>query len=145
MKNFLDLLDIDPTIKIKLILRPIVDNGNPLIRIKHNNNILYNDELHNSIVIKCENILMSPINLQIELYNKKYSMTKDTAVIVESLCIDNVEFVPNYTHLINYTNDHNHRDSTNYLGFNGIWELDIPAAFYQWMHEVQGQGWLISK
>ena len=145
MKNFLDLLDINPIIEIKLTLLPIVDNGNPLIIVKHNTNILYNNELNNSIIIACNNNLMSPINVQIELYNKQYSTEKDTAVIVESLCIDNIEFIPNYTHLINYTNDHTHQDPTNYLGFNGIWELDISVPFYQWLHKVQGQGWLITK
>ena len=143
MNQFSDLLDTDTSIHIQLKLKAITGNGLPVVVVKHNNRVLYNDSLTDSIVIVTNNELLLPINLQVEMQNKKYNCYQETAVVIESLCIDNIEFVPNYTHLISYINDHNNTDPTSYLGFNGVWNLDIPLPFYQWLHGVQGQGWLI--
>lgn len=144
MKNFSDLLDTNPTIEIKMILTPVVNNGFPTAIVRYNNVIVFDYILRETAAITIEHLnILDPFKISIELAQKKYNEKFETAIIIDSLTIDNFEIVPNYTQLAAYTNDHNNTEPTNYLGFNGIWELDIPVPFYQWLHNVQGQGWLI--
>jgi hypothetical protein len=144
MKNFLDLLDINPTIEVKIVLTPVTDNGFPTAIIRYNNVIVSNYNLKETATTIIENLnILDPFKISIELAHKTYDEKLETAIIINSLTIDNFEIVPNYTQLAAYINDHNNTNPTNYLGFNGIWELDIPMPFYQWLHGVQGQGWLI--
>ena len=144
MKYFLDLLDINPTIEINIVLTPIVDNGFPTAIIRYNNVIVFDYALRETVSIRVEHLnILDPLKISIELAHKKYNEKLETAIIINSLTIDNFEIVPNYTQLATYSNDHNSINPTNYLGFNGVWELNIPVPFYQWLHNVQGQGWLI--
>jgi hypothetical protein len=47
------------------------------------------------------------------------------------------------SHLATYKNDQNVTQPTNYLGFNGTWNLKINEPFYRWRHNITGQGWLL--
>ena len=144
MKNFLDLLDINPTIGINIVLTPVVDNGAPTAIIRYNNAIVFDYTLKETVSIRVEHLnILDPLKISIELAHKEYNEKLETAIIINSLTIDNFEIVPNYTQLATYSNDHSSINPTNYLGFNGVWELNIPVPFYQWLHNVQGQGWLI--
>jgi hypothetical protein len=87
--------------------------------------------------------LLDPIKIEIGMSNKKYNQNLETAVIIDSVCIDGFEITPNYTHLANYQNERNIDNPTSYLGFNGVWKLTIPEPFYRWQHRVTGQGWLL--
>ena len=78
-----------------------------------------------------------------ELRNKHYTTEYETAVIIKRLSIDNIEIIPQYDYLADYDNDHDNNNPTHYLGFNGKWTLTIDRPFYQWLHQVQNQGWLI--
>lgn len=130
MKNYSDLqvTDLLLSIEIKTI-------GNPEYCVLVNGH-----EYHKEIKLP----LLEPIIIEVELYNKVYTLEYETAVIIERLSIDNIDIIPNYTHLADYTNDHNNNNPTNYLGFNGKWTLTINRPFYHWLHQVQGQGWLLT-
>jgi hypothetical protein len=143
MNQFSELLGTNIKINIKLQLSAIVDNGVPTTLVKYNNKILLNQALDSSICITWDHDLLDPICIQVALIDKIYNNQKETAIIIESLTIDDVEVIPKYNNLITYVNDHNIDTPTNYLGFNGVWELCIPTPFYQGLHHVQGQGLLI--
>jgi len=135
MNNYSDLQDIDTTLKLSIDLNLI---GNPDYTIRINNII------DNNIIINKQLPLLKPIVVEIELRNKIYTSEYETAVLVKSLSIDNINIIPTYTQLVDYVNDRDFIDPTNYLGFNGKWTLTINRPFYHWLHQVQAQGWLLT-
>ena len=136
MNNYLDLLDIDTDIQIDVNLSVI---GSPDFSVVINNK-RWNTPRHIKTPLK----LLSPINIEIELRNKHYTLDYETAVIIDRISVDNINLIPQYDYLADYQNDHNNNNPTSYLGFNGKWTLTIDRPFYQWLHQVQGQGWLLT-
>jgi hypothetical protein len=136
MNNYLDLLDIDTDIQIKIKLSVI---GSPEFSV-----IVADNQWNNQHDIIVNHKLLSPLNIEVELKNKHYTTEYETAVIIDSISVDNISIIPLYCHLANYQNDHNNNNPTNYVGFNGKWTLTINRPFYHWLHQVQGQGWLLS-
>lgn len=141
MKNYSDLLDISTLVPVNIKLTPI---GCPNIKLVVNKKVINYNGLSQSVLYTDFNELLQPIEISIILFDKYYTTEDETAVIIEHLSIDNIDIIPNYTHLADYTNDHNNNNPTNYLGFNGKWTLTIDCPFYHWLHQVQGQGWLLS-
>jgi hypothetical protein len=142
MKNFSEILDIEKTLNLNFKIKIIDDNGYPDFQINLNNESI--DFLKEKYIIISKKIpLLEKLNIEIKLKNKKYSDQKETAVIVESISIENISIIPDFNHLINYENDHNENITTNYIGYNGIWNLNIDEPFFQWYHRVSGQGILI--
>jgi hypothetical protein len=136
MNNYLDLLDINTDIQIDIELSVI---GSPDF------SVIVNDirwDNHNNI--SATHKLLSPINIEIELRNKHYTLEYETAVIIDRISVDNIDIIPQYDYLANYQNDHNNNNPTSYLGFNGKWTLIIDRPFYHWIHQVSGQGWLLT-
>ena len=86
---------------------------------------------------------MDAINIDIIMSDKHYSLEYETAAIIRQLSIDNIDIIPRYEYLADYDNDHDFKNPTNYLGFNGKWTLTIDLPFYHWLHKHSGQGWLI--
>lgn len=76
--------------------------------------------------------------------NKNYSADSETAVLIDSITIDNFELIPNYIHLSEYQSERGLQGPSFYLGINGNWVFDIKKPFYQWRHDVTGQGWLLT-
>lgn len=140
MNNFSDLLDINDCIHLTLTVTPVKV---PEIIIKINNKILWDGVITESTSIVEKISLLDSIDISISLRNKNYDVDNLSALIVDQLSIDNFNFVPGWTHLIDYKNDHDYSDPTNYLGFNGTWGISIKEPFYQWVHKVQGHGWLL--
>jgi hypothetical protein len=143
MKNFSELLDTDIKISVAVTVSPVADNGMPTARIKINNQTWYYDALAATTTVTCLIPLLDTVVVEIGLSNKSYDQFKETAIIIDSVRIDDFEIVPNFTHLAHYQNERNIDDPTAYLGFNGTWKLNIPDSFYQWHHTVTGQGWLL--
>jgi hypothetical protein len=141
MKRYSDLPATDALLPITMILEPV---GLPLVRVSINDTKFDNATLEKSIVITDFCRLLDPVAISVSLENKHYTLDYETAVIVRSLSIDNIEIIPKYNHLIDYQNDHNINPKTNYLGYNGKWTLTIDRPFYQWLHQVSGQGWLLT-
>ena len=136
MNNYLDLLDINTDLCIEIKLSVV---GSPDFLVCVNDNCWSNQK---NIVINHK--LLSPIDVNIELRNKHYTIEYETAVIIDSILVDNINIIPTYNHLIDYQNDHNNNNPTSYLGFNGKWTLTIDRPFYQWLHQAQAQGWLLT-
>lgn len=136
MKNYLDLLAIDTDIQIEVKLSVI---GSPDFSVSINDNCW-----DNQTDIKINQKLLSPVDIEIKLRNKHYTLEYETAVIIDRISIDNINIIPRYDYLADYQNDHNNNNPTSYLGFNGKWTLTFDRPFYQWLHQAQGQGWLLT-
>jgi len=143
MKNFSELLDTDIEIPVAVTVSPVADNGMPTAQIRINNQTWHYDVLAITTTVTCQIALLDPVVIEIDLSNKSYDQFKETAIIINSVRIDDFEIVPNFTHLAHYQNERNVDDPTAYLGFNGTWKLSILDPFYQWHHAVTGQGWLL--
>jgi hypothetical protein len=139
MQIFSELLDIDSYITVKLQLEPV---HVPNVRLTINQQLVRNGVLSDSMSITHKQSLLSLLCIEIELLDKDYATDSISAIVIPSLKIDHFDLVPSWTHLAHYQNDHNCNDPTNYLGFNGKWRLEIDKPFYQWIHQVQGNGWL---
>jgi len=145
MKNFYDLQDISTTIDVVLELEVIDTNGEPTVEIFLNESKLYEKCPLNGFRRFYTSLkLMDTAKLEISMSNKQYNAEKETAIIIKSLKIDNIEIIPTYNHLVDYQNDHNKNITTNYLGYNGKWTLHIDRPFYQWYHQVSSQGWILT-
>lgn len=144
MKNFLDLLDIDCHIDIQIKLSSIINNGTPRAGVFINDQCLLNSWLNEPIIVNYSVGLLEPICIKITMNNKEYNQYKETAILVDSIKVNNIELIPKFDYLAEYINDHNNTDPTNYLGFNGTWILDINRPFYNWLHEKTAQGWLLT-
>lgn len=143
MNNFSDLPDTQPDIKVRLALRVITHNGSPDTVVTVNRQCLWSGPLHRDQDFDCQIALCEPLDLSVTLKNKIYDQHQETAVIIDSINIDGVEIIPRWTHLASYHNERDYCGATSYLGFNGEWKLQTHRPFYQWLHQITGQGWLV--
>jgi len=144
MKNFSDLQDINTIALVSIRVSPITNNGIPRAIVRLNDNIILDLNLTHTDTVTYFHDLLLPLSVSVEMQNKQYNQYQETAIIVESIIVDNNELLPDYNHLVDYQNDHNNNTATNYLGFNGKWTLTIERPFYQWLHQHSGQGWLLT-
>jgi hypothetical protein len=141
MKNYSDLQDINTLIPVSIQIEPV---GQPRVDVVVNNTVIDYQLLTRTVTYTEFVDLLNPITVSIILTDKVYTQEHETAVIIKRLSVDNIDLTPNYDYLADYQNDHNNNNPTNYLGFNGKWTLTIDRPFYQWLHHVQGQGWLLT-
>jgi hypothetical protein len=142
MKNFLEALGTDPKLKVEISIRAIIDNGYPDF------NLFFNEKLiahHNQTQIHLIEYIRydEKLSIKIKMFGKKYSALKESAIIVENISIDDINIIPTFSHYTVYNNDHNKPITTNYLGYNGDWSININEPFYHWYHSVTAQGILI--
>jgi hypothetical protein len=144
MKNFLDQLDIKQQhITVTVKLQVIGDNGFPGAGIRVNQNVIEYVQLLTTVEQQFKVELKDIIEIEISMIGKEYSQTQETALIIESVDIDGFEIVPKWIHLAVYDSERGLQGPTSYLGINGSWKLVIDRPFYQWRHQITGQGWLL--
>jgi hypothetical protein len=102
--------------------------------------LLVNDKVSESNFL---HPLLEPISFAVVVNGKDYAVDSTSLVTIESLNIDGIELIPKFNHLTEYTNDQQSGLTTNCLGFNGTWKFNIDRPFYQWLHQVTNQGWLL--
>ena len=140
MKTYSDLQAIDTRLRLHVELEPV---GRPDVRISINGVVDDYPGLSNNIILDYHVDLLDLFSVEIELYNKHYTTEYETAIIIRRVSIDNIELIPKYDYLAEYINDHDFKNPTSYLGFNGKWTLTFDRPFYHWLHRHSGQGWLI--
>jgi hypothetical protein len=143
MKNFLELLDTRHHIDICIEMSPVFDIQEPVIQASVNSTVLFNGTVHAPMIFNYTSALTDCLCIEFQLRDKKYSAEHETAVIIQSINIDGIELIPKHVNKSVYINDHDHTQPTNYMGFNGVWRLDIDRPFYQWLHVATAQGWLL--
>jgi hypothetical protein len=140
MKNFYDLLDINTKTQIKIHLNPI---DLPCVSVNINDQNYFDEILSSRKIFSIEVDVLDPIDIRISLKDKDNN-DPTTSVDIESISIDGVLIIPKYSHLSTYTNDRNISLTATNLGYNGTWQLKIETPFYQWLHVVSDQGWLLN-
>lgn len=143
MKNFSDLLDTSLRLPVMVRLQAITNNGVPSARIAVNGHELFQGELSHSITRTTWVSLLEPFDVAIAMSNKVYSAEQETAIEIVDLEVGQHALIPRFNHLAQYNNDHGQNTPGNYLGFNGIWRLEIGQPFYRWLHHAEHQGWLL--
>lgn len=103
-----------------------------------------------------------PYKLSIEHYGKTAQdhdlvNDRDTAIIVDRIVLNGIEskrfvwqgqYTPKYDEA--YVIDQKNRGVIvepvlifcNYLGWNGIWELEFTAPVFTWIHKLEHLGWI---
>ena len=122
-----------------LIAEPV---GRPDVEIWANQQLIYQGQLSESMTVSTQLPLLMGLSVLVKLKNKVYSSESETAVVLNKLSVDGFDIIPSFTHLVDYANDHDFKEPTSYIGFNGEWKLEINKPFYQWQHEITSQGWL---
>lgn len=139
MKNYLDLLATNLQLDLAMSIDPV---GAPDTEIWINQQLIYQGLLLDTFTISKQLPLLSGLLISVKLKNKTYELNPDSAIVLNRISVDGFDIIPAWTQLAQYVNDHDIDDPTSYLGFNGEWKLAIPQPFYQWRHQVTGQGWL---
>jgi hypothetical protein len=140
MKTYSDLQAIDHLIRCHIELEPV---GTPEITVSIGSTFTQL-QLFKSVSLDVDLGLLDKFHVQIELRNKVYDVNHETAVVIKSLQIDGIDLIPRFDYLATYENDHNNKNPTSYLGFNGKWTLTFDRPFYHWLHQATAQGWLLS-
>ena len=142
MKNFLEALDTDQKLEVKISIRVLDYNDYPDFVLSFNEKIIAHEN-RTQIDIAEQIRYNEKISIKIKMFGKKYSALKESAIIVEDISIDDIKLIPTFSHHVVYKNDHNKPITTNYLGYNGEWSININEPFYNWYHTATGQGMLI--
>lgn len=142
MSNYFDQVDTDQRILLTLDLGSICGNGSPDCKVVLNGEVAMQGPVHDQVRLQRWIPLLDDINLEIALRNKQYSRELETALLVNRLVVDDID-ITLHLHRMRYHTDRGEKQGTYYLGFNGslVWHTVKP--FYHWLHEVEGQGWLL--
>lgn len=144
IKTFSEILDIDTHLSVCVRLRPICGNGVPGAKICLDGDVWFDGELSEPITI-CGHInLTGGFAISVEMKDKVYDQHRETAVIIESIAVQDIELIPDYTRFATYTNDLDQSTvATHYLGWNGIWCIASNDPFLIWLHRAQNRGDLL--
>jgi hypothetical protein len=127
MKNFYEatVTKSKLTSTVELMLMPV---GQCVAVVMINDNVVHDGLL---TVSKSIQVKVKPIDGPIDI---KIVMTRQHPEALEvKVVIDGYDIIPLYlAHA---------KPPTNYLDFNGEWNLHIPN-FYPWIHALTGQGWV---
>jgi hypothetical protein len=145
MKNFLDLLDTNAHIEVLIELESIIDNGVPDVSVSINDNNLWTGPLSSTCTINTNLHLLDCVDIKITMANKKYCPDRETAVIIKKITIDGYDITKfDFYPMISYVADQPVNFLGLYLGFNGVWNFKTTQPFYQWLHKMQGHGWILT-
>jgi hypothetical protein len=133
----------------------------PSIILSIDKTIIYRGELPNDGVFKyVGNVSDGTHIISLELLNKSDSDCVDgydKAVIIDKILffvIDskqvlfNSRYVPDYSESYRKTSMNNGTllddslTSCNYMGWNGVWEVEFSAPVFTWLHTVENLGWV---
>jgi len=74
---------------------------------------------------------------------------QDTAVIIKDICLNGIsdqKFIWQSTFYPNYPDDYEPKifelKGSTYLGFNGVWKLEMTAPIFTWIHKTLDLGWI---
>ena len=142
-------------VKLEVLLKPIINNRYPSAHIRFNGKQqtieLSSDTWYE---FEFEGPYGSNLKLEIEHYGKLNADTNlvtgaDLAIVVDQIKINGIaspKFVwagiykPVYPlHLINEPLELTY---SSYLGWNGVWSLDLTLPAFTWIHNIENLGWI---
>ena len=122
MKNFSDILDINPQdqLQVRLVIKV---HGDIHYRMRLNGHLISDLDTEYKLG------LFSTINLRCTVFDVNAG-----AVEIDMLSVNGTEVLPRYQHLAN--------PGTAWIDKPGTWEFKIDQPFYPWFHRISGQGWI---
>lgn len=126
IQTFSDLLDIDTRallhVQVKITVHGAV-KYTVQVNERHTKSKVDTDHTHYFD-------LLDPVSIKIDLLE----FSEGTSGLEVFVTVNGSEVLPKYQHLSSKQNS--------YIDSLGIWELNIPANFYTWYHEITGQGFI---
>jgi hypothetical protein len=133
--NFSDLRDTDPQLTVSLRLTLV---GEPQGEIQIGSwRCALTDHVQHAVS------MLEPLVIAVILRDKTYQENHEVAVVIDTIEIGSWHMTDAYNHLACYQNDRDGHPHARYLGFNGVWRLEIDQPFWLWHHDHTGQGMLI--
>jgi hypothetical protein len=124
MKNFSELLATEPHLTV-------------VLKLKRHGEAFWYGEINGKAIQTYTTYREFGLHDPISIYLKLTTLKGQGGLEIESLTVNGHEVMPKYQHMAN--------NSTSYLSIeNEEWELKIDNPFYQWYHQVTGQGWLLT-
>lgn len=116
----------------------------PYVSIEIGDQLLFDDQLSGEKTFFFRQDLSEEIDIKITLKEKVYTLEYETAAIIEEISVDKINIIPRFLDRSCYSHDHGPDICSNYLGYNGQWNLVIQPNFYNWYHQATAQGWLLT-
>lgn len=142
-------------VTVDVLLRPVTNTRGPTVQIQFDQQQI-SVELTEPTWYKFETLgsADTSVTLEIEHYGKKDTDTDvktgaDVAVVVEEIKVNGISsprfvwagiYRPDYPpHLVDQPKELKY---SNYLGWNGVWSLDIGLPSFTWIHHIENLGWI---
>jgi hypothetical protein len=122
MKNFSELLVTRPDLTVIIELRI---HGRVSYQANINQHIV---DIYSKKTFDLDSLLN--FSIQLDDFDEGTS-----GIEIVEFSVDGLEILPLYRHVAS--------PPTHYIDKLGIWNLNIPLPFYQWYHDISGQGWLL--
>jgi len=122
MKNFLEITVIKPKLQLEFTYKP---HGNFKHIVTVNGHVCTPGKNEFSID------LLESIHIESTIFKK---LNKSDAIEIVQAKVNEYTFLPLYMHLATNTNC--------WHDYEGKWQYKINKPFYNWFHEVSGQGWI---
>ena len=141
--------------KIEVLISQQSFRGYPTCHVRCNDQIQsHTIDCPTWVIFNLELTTSDTVSLSVEHYGKTIKDTdvegnRDTAIIIEEIRINGISdqkfiwagrYRPDYP--AHYEPKATELKNISYLGFNGIWKLDISAPLFTWIHQIQDLGWI---
>lgn len=145
---------MDTKVHIEVLLTPVMFDRIPTGRIGINDHLV--DFVLDNPTWYTFDYTGSQVTLTVEQYGKTIMDTQgslDTAIIIEQVKLNGITdpkfawagiYRPDYPdyYLTQNPNLEPVLTPYTYLGWNGIWTLDLPLPIYTWIHKTLDLGWI---
>jgi hypothetical protein len=134
---------------VEITLEPI---GTPDVKIQVGEQVV-RTQLATEFTFKFDKALAAgPLKITVEMLNKS-DTDGTTAVIVKDVTLNGITdqkiawsgvYYPKYPERWASTQSNLKQSivAATYLGWNGVWELDITVPVFTWIHQTRGLGWI---
>ncbi len=151
-------------VDIQVHLKSVYHQEPPNVILKVDEDIVHSGELNRDTIFEYNGTVCQGVhNISLELLNKKDSDCvdgKDKAVIIDKILffgIDSGQVLYKSTYVPMYSEEYiksslddgveldSVLESCNYLGWNGVWEVQFTAPIFTWLHNIENLGWVYPK
>jgi len=130
MKNFYELPDTSE-INVSITIDP---NEIPIVTIVVNNDTIFSDKVLKTTTINTLIDVRSDLNISV-------SVTGNGQANLKSISADDINLIPAYTYLSEYSNISHH--PTSIVCSGDLWKLNTTEPLLWWLHKNSGNGWLL--
>lgn len=155
-------MDTKYAVRIKVLVEPVWFNRHPTIEIGVNGQFQTETIVSETWFEFNLSLPKSICRLEVKYLDKQLHDTnlqtgKDTAIIIKKIIINDIQsdkfvwqgiYRPDYpAHYIKQQKELGvelAQEITNstYMGWNGVWTLDIGIPAYTWIHNIENLGWI---